>query len=858
MRLSFALVLVVGQQLGPYKVLAQIGAGGMGAVYRARDERLERDVAIKVLPPELARDEDRLRRFEAEARAAGALSDPHLVTIHEIGYADGVPYIVQELLSGETLRARLSGEALAPRTAVDLAIQIAHGIAAAHEKGIAHRDLKPENIVVTAGERIKIVDFGLAKLFADDPSGPNDPTRRMHTTPGSVMGTVGYMSPEQIRGQNVDHRTDIFSFGVVLFEMLTGRRPFEGATAADVTSAILREDPPDVSLADPAVSAAATRIVRRCLARDPAARFQSARDLAFALESIPAPSRAHPAAGTPRPRVRRGALAAAAALVLLAAAAAGAHYLSRRNATPPLAFEQLTFQRGVVGNARFGPDGRTVFVSAAWEGEPPRIYVKRPEAADLVALDGAEDAQLLSVSRTGELAVLLHPRRLIPYCVTGTLAVMPASGGAPRPLLHGVSAADWSVDGAALAVARDVGGEFRVELRATETAARSESRRPTVVFTTRSGYITNVRFSPDGEQLAITHHPRREATDVNITVVALPEGTRREIPMEDVGMVRTAWTAAGELWTGGGGKLHAFDERGRARVVASMPGEIGVEDLAPDGRLLVTTESWSQRVACLGAGQEIERDQTWLGWTRAMDMTADGRSILLQDYRPQRVFGTRVLPDAPIVRLGTARAHVLLPRREAVLTSRGAGFVLLPAGAGEEVVLRPHGFEIVNFAVSTPDESAIYFSATTGTTTHLYRQDVASGAVARISPDALFFGVIAVSPDGRQVAAVGPSRRITIYPTAGGPPVALTATVPGDQPIRFGADGALYYFSFPTLPTRIYRLDLGTGEKTLAREVAPYDRAGIIFAAPRVLTPDGRHYCYQYVQVASTLYLAQP
>src|SRR3989454_3001385 len=282
-------MIPAGTKLGRYEIRSQIGAGGMGEVYRARDEKLNRDIAIKVLPAALSQDEDRLRRFEQEAQAAGALNHPNILVIYHIGTHEGAPYIVSELLEGETLRERMAGAALPPRKAIDYALQIARGLAAAHEKGIVHRDIKPDNIFITNDGRAKILDFGLAKLTSatDGTQSQSEvPTRKVNTDPGTVMGTMGYMSPEQLKGQPADHRSDIFSFGAILYEMLSGRRAFRGDSMAETMSAILREDPPDLSETNKTVSPALERVVRHCLEKNPAERFHSARDLAFAIESL--------------------------------------------------------------------------------------------------------------------------------------------------------------------------------------------------------------------------------------------------------------------------------------------------------------------------------------------------------------------------------------------------------------------------------------------------------------------------------------------------------------------------------------------------------------------------------------------
>ncbi len=315
------MTLVAGSRLGPYEILGQIGAGGMGEVYRARDPRLGRDVAIKVLPASFSADADRLRRFEQEAKAAGLLNHPNITIVYDIGASDGAPYVVQELLEGETLRAELAGGRFSPRKAIDYALQIAHGLAAAHDKGIVHRDLKPENLFVTGEGRVKILDFGLAKLTqAETGSGPqtNLPTATAGTEPGLVMGTLGYMSPEQIKGKPADSRSDIFAFGAILYEMLSGKRAFHADSAGETMAAILKEDPPDLSVTNQNISPGLERVVRHCIEKNPERRFHSAHDLAFDLEALSGTSglSAAPAASVLRSR-RAGRLAILGALAVL-------------------------------------------------------------------------------------------------------------------------------------------------------------------------------------------------------------------------------------------------------------------------------------------------------------------------------------------------------------------------------------------------------------------------------------------------------------------------------------------------------------------------------------------------------------
>ena len=392
-----------GARLGPYEALAPLGAGGMGEVYRARDERLGREVAIKVLPADSSADPDRLRRFEQEARAAGALNHPNLVAVFDTGQHEGNPYVVFELLDGVTLRQRGGPRAFAARKAVDYAVQIAHGLAAAHEKGIVHRDLKPENLFVTKDGRVKILDFGLAKLRpALDPHAPREEGATVSTATGAgvVLGTVGYMSPEQVRGDSADHRSDIFALGTVLYEMLSGRRPFSGETNTEVMTAILREDPPELANRD--APAGLERVVRRCLEKRPEERFQSARDIGFALEAVSGVSSPALAASAGQAAQRRRTVLTAGAAVIVAGALGVGYYwvVQHGTAPPPPSFKQLTFRRGVIHTARFAPDGHTIVYGAAWEGKPTRVFATRVEGPESSPLDVPEGT-VASVSSGG-------------------------------------------------------------------------------------------------------------------------------------------------------------------------------------------------------------------------------------------------------------------------------------------------------------------------------------------------------------------------------------------------------------------------------------------------------------------------
>ena len=432
--------LTSGTKLGPYVIHAAIGAGGMGEVYRAHDTRLKRDVAIKILPASFSADPDRLQRFAQESRAAAALNHPNILSIYDIGEDRGRPYVVSELLEGESLRERLRPGALSSRKAIDYAQQIAKGLAAAHEKGIVHRDLKPENLFITSDGRAKILDFGLAKFTHPEANVSDEaPTLQVATEAGTVMGTAGYMSPEQVRGKPTDSRSDIFSFGAILYEMLSGKRAFHGDSAADTMSAILKEEPADLSETNRNVSPALERIVRHCLEKSPAERFQSARDVAFNLEALTDASISSRAGiqVLPEQKSRPWLMPLIATLLILASWAGIYRFAQRGVARSNPAFHEVTFRNGIIWDARFAPDGQTIVYGAAWDGAQQEIFSSRFDSTDSRAI-GLPNSQILSISSKGEMAVSLHPVNSGPFAQAGTLARVPLAGGAPREVVDNV------------------------------------------------------------------------------------------------------------------------------------------------------------------------------------------------------------------------------------------------------------------------------------------------------------------------------------------------------------------------------------------------------------------------------------
>ena len=491
-------MLTSGSRLGPYEIMAPIGAGGMGEVWKAQDTRLGRTVAIKVLPAHLSANAEVRARFEREARAISQLSHPNICSLHDIGRQEDIDYLVMEYLEGETLAARLAKGPLPTTEVLRHGVEIANALDCAHRSGIVHRDLKPGNIMITKAGA-KLMDFGLARTIAPPSSAgalSESPTAsRPLTAKGTIVGTFQYMAPEQLEGKEADARTDLWALGCVLYEMATGKRAFEGTSQASLIAAILKEQPRSVSELQPLTPPALERMTKRCLEKDPDQRFQSAKDLAFDLESVTGtgtiPSPAYPAGA------QAGKHYAAKVIVcgaLAAALLAGGFFVGRsvQPRPPSPTFTCLTYQRGTIGAARFTPDGKSVIHSAEWEGRPAEIFETRTDLSTSRSL-GLPGAQLYAISPHDELAIKKIPRRFASSYAP--LAVVPRYGSAPRDLLDGVSGADWSPDGASLAVVRNAGGEDILEMPAGHILART------------SGWFRDVRVSPDGQYIALTEHP---------------------------------------------------------------------------------------------------------------------------------------------------------------------------------------------------------------------------------------------------------------------------------------------------------------------------------------------------------------
>jgi hypothetical protein len=859
-----------GHRIAQYEIIAPIGAGGMGEVYRARDTNLEREVALKVLPSAMAGDPQRLARLEREAKAIAALSHPNILAVHDFGTADGSAFLVTELLTGETLRERLSQGALTPRKATEYGRQIARGLAAAHDRGIVHRDLKPENLFLTGEGRVKILDFGLASAAGEEPVTEDAATLELKsgaklTSPGTVLGTVDYMSPEQVRGEPTDARSDIFSLGSVLYEMVAGARPFRRDTSAETMTAILKEDPPELASVASDVSPALATIIRRCLEKRPGERFHSAHDLAFSLEALSGSTMSSGAAEAIRGSAppRRVGLALTAALVLAGLViGAAAAYLLRPQPTSsaPETFTTLSSRRGTVTNARFTGVDAGIY-SASWVGDPLRLYPASPGARTAFPLN-VEAADLLSVASTGELAVSLDRRHVIGWEAVGTLAVTRPGGSAPRPVLEDVLVADWSPDGQSLAVAHEVDGVVRLEYPIG-----------TVLYES-TGWISDIRVHPDGERVLIADCPVRGDNRANALVV---HRDGRAETLSWGGSWGLLWAPDGEsVWLSTGSSIYRVRPGHEPELMTGLPNPLRLLDVSVSGDVLAAAATIRREMIGRGPGADVELDLSWQDWSTPSILSADGELAVFEEGNDVDEDGYAVYlrrtDGSPPLYLGQGSALALSPdARWLAMLKRAftddALLELVPTGPGEPRPVNLRGLRILNkdgFWIAAEGEdtgSLILAARLDGGPTRLFRlplDDVAP-------PVAITPADLPLGPNGHLVSADG--RRVIVRP-AGRAAVELSLDgddprpVPGllatDLPLRLDRDGRhVYVQAAMTIPSPVYRVDMRTGERTLWLELAPRDRAGVFIVDRLRMADDGSAYIYSIRRNLSRLMLVE-
>jgi tRNA A-37 threonylcarbamoyl transferase component Bud32/Tol biopolymer transport system component len=828
----------------------------MGEVYRAHDTKLKRDVAIKILPELFARDEERMKRFEREAHVLASLNHPNIEAIYGLEEAEAARGLVLELVEGPTLAERIAEGPIPVAEALGISRQMAEALDVAHEKGIVHRDLKPANVKLTQEGQVKILDFGLARPLLETTSGGDasslsrSPTMMKGTEAGVILGTAGYMAPEQARGRNVDKRADIWAFGVILYEMLSGAPLFEGETVTDTLAAVLTRDL-DFGRLPTETPGSTRRLLARLLQRDPKKRL---RDIADALSDL-VPGASPDAVVEAAPK-RNRLRWAAVALVSVLLGGALAYELGRRTADEASlpSFRQLTFRRGTLGAARFAPEGGTVLYSAAWDGRPLELFSARLDAPESSLLD-LPSGLIVGVAR-GEVALLLS---------NGTLARAPVGVGAPREVLADILAADWAADGSNFAVVRRVEGRTRLEFPI------GKSLYETV------GALRFLRISPSGEWVAFVEQPMAGYTNGRVRIVNL-EGNLVTSSDEYGDLSGVAWRDDGDVWyaaqePGREHAVYALSFSGGSREVLRSPGSLRLHDISRDGRLLVSQDKARYETIGLAPGDSKEKDLTWLDRTFVEDITPEGRTIVFHEAGiggtmiagSQGTAFLRGTDGSPAVRLGVGQPLALSPDGKWVVLvtdEAKARLALYPTGAGDSRELPAGTVRQYYDAWWFPDGRRLLIAGNEeNRPRRLFIQDLSGGDPKPFTPEGVWTLENAISPDGKWVAAGARDEGapMSLYPVEEGDVRAIPGLSPKDYVLRWSPD-ALHLFV--TEGERggalsIFRLDLETGVREPWKDLTPADPAGVPGIAWVCLTPDGRSYAYTYARVLSDLYLVE-
>lgn len=864
------MALTSGTRLGPYEIQSPLGAGGMGEVYRALDTRLDRSVAIKILPQHLSSSPDLKQRFDREARAISSLNHPRICTLHDTGQQGGIDYLVMEFLEGQSLAERLRKGPLPLKECLKIGIEVCDALEAAHRAGIIHRDLKPGNIMLTKNGA-KLMDFGLAKAAMTNLAPASAPllsaARTMTeatplsplTSAGMIVGTIQYMAPEQIEGKEADARSDLFALGAVLYEMASGKRPFEGKSQLSLATAILEKDPEPLRALKPVTPPAFERVVTTCLAKNPDDRFQSAHDvrlelgwIAKELPELTVSGAAARPSRTSRPFLPWTITAAAIVLAVVALLFAGRE-------VPAPRYTNISHREGTLTGARFSHDGQTIVYSGQWEDDPTQISVARvgsPESRPL----GIPSAEVEAISSDDELGVFLGCDLIFYLTCGGTLATVNLAGGSPRTLTENVAQADWHPDGK----------RFVISAKSPE-GPRLEFPPGHVIYQQAAGWFGHPRFSPDGSMIAFENHPIDGNDDGEVDLIDM-DGKRSVLFPESNSVEGLAWTPDGkELWfaaatrnSGWADTIYAIKPGGKLRTVLTSP-SIRLFDISKDGKVLLSRETWRRQLRGLFAGDKAEHAYSWSDETQATAISSDGRFISF--YEGGDVYGLakdfqayyRATDGSPAIRLGVGTLAMAPNAKWVVLASNHRDprlpLQIQSLGAGQSRDLPTPGlvaFDRIRWCAD--GQQIVYEAQTEQGGWNVYRQMIAGGSPQLLAANSKN-SYPTLSTDGKIAALRQRGQGIALYPTDGGKPFPLKGASNNEYPVLFPTGNKSLLVLEPTANEQILTLiDLASGRrqpwKRFPSEAHSDDQ---LFVA----TPDLKYYAYPLPRDSSVLYVVE-